>query len=61
MLSPDGFDTEGLLPHMKFTETERRGMWKTHMRGVKDGKFVRISEDFTIPDVKPDGPWTPKK
>ncbi len=61
MLSTEGFDTEGLLPHMKFTENERRGMWKTHMRGVKDGKIVRISDDFTIPDVKPDGPWTPKK
>lgn len=61
MLSPEGFDTEGLMPFIKFSGDERRGMWKTHMRGVKDGKIVRISEDFSIPDVKPDGPWTPKK
>jgi branched-chain amino acid transport system substrate-binding protein len=60
MLSLDGFDTGGLMPHMKFSKDERRGVWTTHMRGVQGGKIVRISEDFQIPDVKPGGPWTPK-
>lgn len=61
MLRSDGFDTGGLLPNMKFTKEERRGVWMTHMRGIKGGKIVRISEDFNIPDVKPGGPWTPKQ
>jgi len=61
MLNPKGFDTGGLTPPVKFTESERRGTWVTYMRGVKNGKIVRISEDFNIPDMKPDGPWTPKK
>jgi hypothetical protein len=61
MLSPAGFDFGGSLPLMKFTENERRGVWITHMRGVKNGKTVRVSEEFNIPDMKPGGPWTPKE
>jgi len=61
MQSPAGFDLGGLFPNMKFTENERRGVWITHMRGVKNGKIVRVSEDFNIPDMKPGGPWTPKE
>ena len=60
MLIPAGIDTQGLLPLMKFTKENRRGIWKTHMRGIKDGKIVRVSEDFDIPDVKPNGPWSNK-
>jgi hypothetical protein len=61
MLSPQGFDFDGLLPTMKFTAEERRGVWVTHMRGVKNGRIVRVSEDFKVPDMKPGGQWTPKQ
>jgi hypothetical protein len=61
MLNPKGFETGGLLPHIKFPQDERRGIWVTHMRGVKNGEIGRISQDYNIPDVKPGGPWTPKE
>lgn len=60
MLDPAGIDSGGLLPLLKFNEENRRGIWVTHMRAVKDGKIVRASRDFDIPDVKPNGPWSPK-
>ena len=60
MLDPAGIDTGGLLPLLKFTKENRRGIWVTHMRAVKDGKIVRASRNFDIPDVKPNGPWSPK-
>jgi len=54
MLDPSGYDVSGgIIAKVTWTETERRGLWITYMRGVQDGKIVRISEDFRIPDMKP--------
>jgi len=53
MISPNGWESGGITPKITWTETERRGMRTTYMRGVKDGKIVRVSEEFSVPDMSP--------
>lgn len=54
MLDSKGYDIfGGIIGKVSYSEDERRGLWITYMRGVEDGKIVRISEDFRIPDMKP--------
>ena len=60
-INPKGFDLGRTMEIRPYTKNETRGVWKVYMRGIKGGKIVRVSEEFEIPDMKPGGPWTPKK
>jgi len=61
MIDPAGFDLHGMTTLRPFTKNEVRGSWDVYMRKIENGKIVRVSKTFKIPDMKPDGPWTPKK
>ncbi|HDH87725.1 MAG: hypothetical protein B1H11_00700 [Desulfobacteraceae bacterium 4484_190.1] len=60
-IDPRGFDLGGAQYIRPYTKNENRGSWKVYMRKIEGGKLIRLTDFFEIEDMRPGGPWTPKK